>query len=305
MGDRTTFVIVDDPAAGHELYCSRSSATGLDLDLLAGPGVVVPFIRSHDRDRASWATREQCSGAALIDLRRRVLLWFARRGSVVEMRHRQAVFELLRRAWPGWDVRWTHHGLADLRGYPGLDLTVVRERPARPGPGAVVAPSPPSDPGTPGAPSTPVEPAEVVDPGDRQLTHPDPRVTVVTIDAGRCLVVGGDRAHPIAEGPAVLPRLSGAADHGRYPGRAAAGLHLDTTHRRVGWWLLDNQDEAADMANRWPGWTVEFWADDWQRHARAAGTRFTPPAVDLGAALDTVHARAAEHWAARSRPAGR
>ncbi|MYW00440.1 hypothetical protein [Streptomyces sp. SID3343] len=307
MGDRTTFVIVDDPAAGHELYCSRSDTAGPDLDLLAGPGVVVPFIRSLDRDRASWVPQERYSGAALIDLRRRVLLWFARRGSVVEMRHRPAVFELLRRAWPGWDIRWSHEGVADLRTYLGpalaADLPAVPQRPVRSGPGGIGEPS--GAVAASEAVSGAVVPSRIVDPGAEQLAGPDPAVTVVTIDTDRCLVLGGREAHPIAEGPAVLPRLAGATDHGRYSGRAAAGLHIDTTRRRVGWWLLDAQAQAREMAKHWPTWTVEFWADDWQRHSQVAGARFTPPAIDLGAALDTVHARAVEHWATRGRPAAR
>ncbi|MFG2229056.1 hypothetical protein ACGFNX_03395 [Streptomyces sp. NPDC048723] len=58
------------------------------------------------------------------------------------------------------------------------------------------------------------------------------------------------------------------------------------------------------MTARWPGWTVEFWADRWSEHARSVPGLFTPPAArrpppagDRVAALDAVRDEALERWA--------
>ncbi|MFD9035282.1 hypothetical protein ACFVZW_29720 [Streptomyces sp. NPDC059567] len=275
MADWATYVVVpeDGGADRHEVYEARFGAVGLDLDLLAGPGVVVPLLRSRSRVEGRWRDDGMCEAGALIDLRSRTLLFFAREGPVTQMRLRAATWELLRRAWPGWELRWTYDGSADLAARLGLDPEEVRE------------------------PRRKVLPESALDLGDDELEEPDPLVRVVTIgDAGRCHVLSGVNDHPIAEGPALVDRLADAPDHGVHALAADSGIHVDPARRRVGWWLLDAVPGANDMAVRWPGWTVEFWQDRWEEHVRVAGGRFAPPAVLPGQALAELRSEALEHW---------
>ncbi|MEU1539421.1 hypothetical protein ABZ461_15080 [Actinacidiphila glaucinigra] len=259
MADWATYVIVREDG-GHEVYEARFGAIGLDLDLLAGPDVLLPVLR--ERPRAEGRRDEVwCQAAALIDLRQRVLLFFAWEGPVVELRHRAAVWQALRRAWPGWQLRWTYDGPAELRSHLGLDPEAVRET------GGSTCPD--------GALAT----------GDGELAEHDPMIRVVTVGADRCHLLSSVNHHPVAEGPALLDRLAGAPDHGRCVLAADSGLHVDPARRRVGWWLLGAQAGAPRMASRWRGWTVEFWADHWEEHVRASGGRFTPPLVDRDQAL--------------------
>jgi hypothetical protein len=293
MADWATYVVIpedggsdgsggsggSDGSGGHEVYEvyeARFGAVGLDLDLLAGPDVVVPLIRARDRVRGRWRDDGMCEAAALIDLRSRTLLLFASEGPITQMRHRSATWELLRRAWPGWELRWTYDGPAELASYLGLDPEEVRYRP----------------------PSVYSESALDLD--DEELADRDPLVRVVTIGgAGRCHLLSAVNDHPIVEGPSLADRLAEAPDHGVCALAADSGIHVDPARRRVGWWLLGAVPEAGEMASRWPGWTVEFWQDDWEEHVRVAGGRFVPPTVRREQALIELRSEAVEHWSPR------
>ncbi|MFI6983007.1 hypothetical protein ACIBSV_30980 [Embleya sp. NPDC050154] len=57
-----------------------------------------------------------------------------------------------------------------------------------------------------------------------------------------------------------------------------------------------------EVPKLWPGWTVEFWQDDWERHVRACDGRFSPAPFDAGAeAGATVLAAAEERRMQRAR----
>ncbi|MEU3573918.1 hypothetical protein AB0E96_36710 [Kitasatospora sp. NPDC036755] len=266
MADRANFVVVRESGA-YELYLSRFGAVGLDLDLLAGPGRVLPTVRSLPADDG-WLDDVLCQGAALIDLGRKVLLLFAWEGPSTVLRYRAATLELLREAWAGWDVRWLYDGPAELRTHLGLDPEQVRDRAA-----GVLAGQP-------------------IGPGDEELTDPEPMAAVVTVGPDRCHVVATGADHPVREGPALLDRLTGGPEHGVCRVPAEAGVHVDPLRRRVGWWTLGATAEAYEVPQRWPGWTVEFWQDRWEEHVRACAGRFRPPPVDHARALAEVRAMA-------------
>ncbi|GGR32675.1 hypothetical protein GCM10010251_56000 [Streptomyces aurantiogriseus] len=259
----------------HEVYEARFGAVGIDLDLLAGPDVVLPAVRARSRVEGCWRGDSQCEAAALFDLRRRILLFFASEGPVTQFRHRAVTWERIARAWPGWELRWTYDGPADLRRHLGLDPEAVRESDRK------------------------VYPAPVLEPDDEELLERDPLVTVVTIGDDRCHLLAAINDHPVVEGPAFLDRLADAPDHGHCTVAAEAGLHIDPVRRRVGWWLLSAVAEADEMAARWPGWTVECWQDRWQQHARAAPGRFLPPRVSPEQARAELREDAVHHWSQR------
>ncbi|MFC9327115.1 hypothetical protein [Kitasatospora sp. NPDC057015] len=271
MAEWATFVVVPE-VGGHLITESRFGAVDLDLDLLAGPEVFVPFARAQADAGGRWRDDVWCEGAALVDLAARVLLVFAWEGPSTTMRLRAATLELLRLAWPGWEVRWAYDGPADLLRHLGLDPAPVRD------------------------PDREVHAGYPAEPGDEELAESDPLLTVVTIGPDRCHLVSAASRHPIAEGPALVDRLAGAYGYGSCALPVGSGLHVDPRRRTVGWWLLDSEAEAYEMARRWPGWTVEFWQDRWEEHVRAAAGRFVPPPVDRRSALDEVRADAWEHW---------
>ncbi|MGW0393107.1 hypothetical protein ACWDYJ_19865 [Streptomyces sp. NPDC003042] len=269
MGNRATFVLVGPE--GHSRHRSSYGAVGLDLDLLAGPEVFLPHLRGHTPEDG-WYPNDMVEAGVLVDPGRKLLAAFVQEGPVASLRTRAATLELLRHAWPGWEVRWLYDGQSGLRALLGLAQADV---------GVAAG-------GYPGP---------ALDADDEELADPDPLVAVVTIGPDRCHALADIGDHPAEEGPALLDRLGDAPDHGTYRLRADAGIHVDPARRRVGWWLNTARAHARTVGARWPGWTVEFWEDRWAEHRAAAGGRFDPPAPDRAAALALVRDAALERWA--------
>ncbi|MFE9635407.1 hypothetical protein [Streptomyces sp. NPDC006463] len=227
-------------------------------------------MRGHAPEEG-WYPDDIVEAGVLADPIRRLLLVFVREGPAASLRTRAATLELLRCAWPGWEVRWLYEGQRGLRAHLGLDPG--EEEPAA------------------------VYPGPALEPGDEEFDDPDPMVAVVTIGRERCHVLADIEDHPVEEGPALLDRLRDAPDHGSHRLRAEAGIHVDPERRRVGWWLNTARAHAGTIAARWPGWTVDFWEDRWAEHRRACGGRLDPPAPDRGAAPAQVRDEALERWA--------
>lgn len=102
-------------------YQSSHGAVGLDLDLLAGPGVFVPFAAAHTEVAGPWYDDETCEAGVLVDGEAGILLLFAWEGVFASTRTRAAAFALLRLARPGWRVRWLYDGQRGLRAYVGAE----------------------------------------------------------------------------------------------------------------------------------------------------------------------------------------
>jgi hypothetical protein len=273
MGDRANVIVVRENNT-HELY-RTGWAVGIDLDLLDGPAAVLAMLPGLRRD-GWWLDDTMAQGGVLLDLGRKVLLFFAWEGPSTELRHRAAMFELIRSAWPGWEVRWLYDGAAELREHVGLDPEYVRCR------------------------DSDLSLAPFLAPEDEDLAWPDPGGVVVTVGAGRCHIASDAFDHPVREGVSLLDRLADAPRHGVCRLHVNSGIHLDPESRRLGWWSLYSSPQAHQVPELWPGWTVEFWQDDWERHVRAC-TRFSPAPFDPGReARAAVLAEAGERRAARA-----
>lgn len=117
----------------------------------------------------------------------------------------------------------------------------------------------------------------------------------------------GDRAVFVIAGPGGPTR-----HHSSF---GAIGLDLDLPagpdaalpflrdHAPQDGWYDDDTVEADVLADRWSGWTVEFWEDRWSEHRAACGGRFGPPEPDRAAALAEVRDLALERWAGPRRDA--
>lgn len=143
--------------------------------------------------------------------------------------------------------------------------------------------------------------APLLAPDDEDLAGPDPGGVVITVSTGRCHVASDAFDHPVREGAALLDRLADAPGHGGCRLHVNSGIHLDPERRHLGWWSLYSSPQAYQAPELWPGWTVEFWQDDWERHVRASD-RFTPAAFDAGdEARVAVLVEAGERRAIRAR----
>ncbi|MFJ8042532.1 hypothetical protein ACIRBX_18790 [Kitasatospora sp. NPDC096147] len=274
MGDRANIVVVREDGT-KELYRS-GWAVELDLDLLAGPDALLASLPGLKRD-GWWLDDLHAQAGVVVDLARRVLAYFVGEGPSVELRHREATLALLAEVWPGWRVRWLHQGQADLLALVGRDPTGARAGVRR------------------------IHPEELLAPDDEELADEDPNTVVITLPGGRSHVTSAVADHPVREGPALLARLADAPRHGVVRLPAASGLHLDPKRHRLGWWCAYFTPEADLVPALWPGWTVEFWRDDWRRQVRASAGLFAPAPADSAGARAAVLARAAERVDHRAR----
>ncbi|MER5479300.1 hypothetical protein ABT026_20370 [Streptomyces sp. NPDC002734] len=273
MGDRANVIVVHENGT-HELY-RTGWAVGIDLDLLEGPAPVLAMLPELRQD-GWWLDDSTAQGGILLDLGRKVLLLFAWEGPSTELRHRAATFELIRAAWQGWEVRWLYDGPAELRAHVGLDPEHVRCREAN------------------------LDLAPFLAPGDADLAGPDPGGVVITVGTGHCHIASDAFDHPVRQGPALLHRLAAAPRHQSCHLHVNSGIHLDPERRHVGWWSLFSTPGAYQVPEMWPGWTVEFWQDDWERHVEA-DARFAPAAFGAEDSRAAVLAEATERRAVRAR----
>ncbi|MGW1998162.1 hypothetical protein [Embleya sp. NPDC001921] len=255
MGDRANVIVVRENGT-HELY-RTGWAVGIDLDLLDGPEVVLAMLPELRREDW-WLDDTMAQAGVLLDLGRKVLLFFAWEGPSTELRHHAATFELIRATWQGWKVGRLYDGAAELRGYIGLDPEYVR------------------------CPESALSVAPFLAPEDEDLAWPDPGGVVVTVGTDHCHVACGAFDHPVREGVSLFDRLADAPEHGVCRLHVNSGIHLDPERRRMGWWSLSSCPQAYEVPKLWPDWTVEFWQDDWERHVRACGGRFSPAPFDAG-----------------------
>ncbi|MFI5530567.1 hypothetical protein ACIA8O_18700 [Kitasatospora sp. NPDC051853] len=253
MGDRANIVVIREDGS-QELYRS-GRAVGFDLDFLRGPDVLLASLPRLKQD-GWWLDEIHAQGGAVVDLARKVLMLFVWEGPSTELRHRAATLELLAEAWPGWEVRWLYQGQSALLTYAGRDPAEARRDHDR------------------------IYPEELLAPGDEDLEREDPGGVVITFPGGRSHITSDVSDHPLREGPALLDRLADAPEHGTVRLHTASGIHLDPERRELGWWCAYFTPQADEVPMLWPGWTVEFWQDDWQAHVRASGGLFSPAPFD-------------------------
>lgn len=188
---------------------------------------------------------EAYEGMVLIDLKRRVLATWNHDATHLD---RHDILPAMRRAWPGYDVRWAYGGAADIGVYLG---------------------------DTPAARDT----LDVAGWKPYQTRHQpwDESFFLVTVDAaGYALAVPepGD----LLAGPqeaTTLPdawRIENLAvwwhrdEPVPLPG---LGLHLDTVRRTVTGWTVHTVEGIAERwAATWPGWRWIFEHDSYDRHYR-------------------------------------
>jgi hypothetical protein len=271
VGARANYVVVDDQ--GWRLSYSHWGAQVVHADLAPGPEAAVRFAeRQEPRDpRTGWLDDRWAEGAALVDLSRRHLLFWGSAEILYRPDTRVPYFALLAETWPGWTVRWAYDELADLASYVGVDVDVVRL------PELV--------------PDAAEEAAAVTLALPEDLRQSWGLLTVTA--AG-----GPARAWPLGTwyldhalwvGERLLELLPGPgtdAVEGRAP---CWGLHVDAGARTVAWWTSETMRAAATHApERWPGWTIESWGDDYARHRAACEDAVRTPDVDLAGGLDEL-----------------
>lgn len=116
MGARANLIIVTNN--NYEIYYDHWGANQIEQYIFWGEKETVKFFRSHEKnDKSNWLDNVWCEGAALIDLDKKVLLFFGGEDIEYEIQLRKVYMDLIKYNYEGYDIKWAHNGIVDLAEY--------------------------------------------------------------------------------------------------------------------------------------------------------------------------------------------
>jgi len=267
MGQRANFIVIEN--GERTIYYDHWAANRLDDELFWGPDEALHFFRQRDPvGNDGWLDEVWCEGAAIVDLDRKKLLFFGGEDVHYDARLRSAYLDLLRRQWPGWDVRWAPEGLMTIVDELGLPReNFARKREATDGVFAI------------------------------NRAHPDWSDVLLTIQPlqGPILlsaVIGDEEG--LLGGIAPIDKLIEGRFFGLF-GRLPlmptlrweggdfpkGGVHIDRKRQRVTtWWSPTTGDVRRAAERAWSGWTLDWRFDDYEWHLALCGKVLALPPFD-------------------------
>jgi hypothetical protein len=124
MGQRANLIILKNNK--YDLYYDHWCANSLDAYLFWGVKSALKFFRSHEKQNDDWwLDTVWCEGGAVIDLDKKVLLWFGGEDISFDIVLRRTLLELMQKNWKGYTIRWAYRGVVDLAQYVGYDTDKV------------------------------------------------------------------------------------------------------------------------------------------------------------------------------------
>ena len=111
-------VIVND--YGYELYYDHWAANSLDSYLFWGSEPSITWVKSLPlQDESGWLDTVWCEGGAVIDSKKKCLVFFGGEDILYGIPMRRMYLKLMSHNWPGWEIRWANRGILDLADYVG------------------------------------------------------------------------------------------------------------------------------------------------------------------------------------------
>lgn len=258
MGQRANLIIMEN--SEYTLYYDHWAANSLDAYLFWGPEKAVTFFKNHEKSGEEyWLDTVWCEGGAVIDLDLKVLLFFGGEDIFYDIHLRNTYLKLLSEMWPGYLIKWAHHGVLDLAEYVGYSKIEELNEPS--------------------ASPRKVEWKECFDCGDGKelegaLSIVDQGTLLIYplygYDAGSKVLNSGEILITVVENYEgqvhfEFPDLSTES----YPDFARAGIHMDCTSRTLFYWLADSSEISDEQLQiLWPDWTIVNLLDDYKKHER-------------------------------------
>lgn len=267
MGMRANYVLVQ--GGEWRLFYSHWAATTIHLDVVGGAEAATRFVAGQSeqaRDRTGWLDDVWCEGAALVDHDRKVLVFFT--GHLDGYANQLAALAVLRRTWPGWQVRWAYDGLGDVVAHLGLDRATVRAGDQEPN-------------------LTAAEGGFL----ECVLTVKDAGgVTAYALDSGE------DGTDLLDLGPEALASLPPKARATSVDYTPNCGVHLDLLEQQAGFWTSRTMAGAFERAPaNWPGWTWTFWENRSEEQLQRSENAITWPPPDVKGALESLARQVESH----------
>ena len=269
MGQRANLLIIE--AGRRTLYYDHWCANRLDDELFWGPEEALHFIRQRGPiGQDGWLDETWCEGAAVVDVQNRVLLFFGGEDLLFDARARRVFFDLFRRQWEGWDVRWVPEGIMSIADYVGLPREQFASQ-------------------------------QEYEPDTFLATEDNTLITEARAGEVRLAVIHGG-SECLLSGPDALDRVL----RGRFLGLVGGarwrrqlvwrndefprgGLHLDRAQRTImTWWADDTSDTRREMGELWRGWTIDWRYDDYDPHLALCGPALILPPFDVAATQRTL-----------------
>lgn len=270
MGYRANYIVKRDAEWVHTT--SQADALDIDSNFIFGPDVALRFLAPWPQwDFGAWQIETSCQGGALVDTDARVFAFFSDQLGYAD---RAVLLDTLRRTWAGWEVVWAYNGLSDLLRHIGISPEEARRFGTR-------------------------HERELYPFGRTEVSGPVwTLVTVVDEDGVRAYGLDGDAVHPWWVGPDVVTMFHADTRIDSCTSVPDAGLHLDLRTRTAGLWtaITSLHDIAEDWPALWPGWSLDFWGDDYGRQLRGAGRAVTVADVNRSAARARLAMRVAKLW---------
>jgi hypothetical protein len=258
VGQRANFVIVRN--GDWRLYYDHWCANRLEVELFWGPRLAAAFIEQLEplAGRDDWLDDVWCEGGAVLDLDRRALTWFGGEDIGFDVPLRRACLALMKRQWPGWEIRWAAGAVVDLGACVGIPA------------GKLIDPDK----------STYGEEFELL------TDYPEGNETLLTVRSqGRssaARVFGHEKALTLGE-----PQLAVLLEFPRQPslvwtgGMPVSGVHVDVDEKTLHYWRAEPGPSIEEEIRRaWPGWQVRFFWDRFEEHLRVASMDVQLPLRD-------------------------
>lgn len=275
LGQRAVLIIAENEK--YEIYYDHWCANTLDSYLFWGPEEAVSFIRKHDPEKGYWLNDVWCEGAVLVDLDKKKLLFFGGEDITYEIPLRRVYLELLAEMWKGYEINWAYHGITDLARYAGYDWKSLMDKSKREE--CKIINSFDSDSG--GFYITGV--FSITDKNNIRKVFP-----LYSYD-NRLIFCDNEK---IIEYVNKLGDRSKVFEEERHKDYTfpSYGMHIDMTSKTSFFWESDttNADYYDNLENLWDGWEIQYFYDDYQKHAELIENEHIFPEIDHRKCVDRI-----------------
>ena len=253
MGQRANLVILRN--AEWQLFYDHWCANRLDIELFWGPLLATSFIeqRAPLPDKNDWLDEVWCEGGVILDEDAQLLTWFGGEDIEDDIPLRRVFFELMKRQWPDWQLRWAEGGIVELGCYLGLSAEkfLVNRKPS--GGFRVLT--------------------EYIEDNDVLLTVKQKGVTLVTRMSGdeESLEFGASQLGELLH----FPLTESLVWLGYMP---TGGVHIDVdTHNLSYWWANPVPAIEERISQAWNGWHAKWLHDRFEEHLNLASANIKLP----------------------------
>jgi hypothetical protein len=261
MGHRANFILIDEETRlsepqGFRVYASRWGALSIMNSVFWGPKSARNAVDHHDPERAFWYDEVDAEGGILMDCLKKKVLFYAETDELgFELPLRRACFEMAQHFWQGWEFIWAWEGIHEFHQY--LKINTARH------------------------PELPILRYGMPMQHDNNFNF----VLSVCSEKGDLFlyplttetdfIFTCDSREFLSLIPSYRPEANKLVFAWSWDESLNGGLHLDIASRRLEFWSNQIHSDGLACAQRcWPGWSVKWVEDQFERQETLTQGRF-------------------------------